>query len=410
MSGRIINISGLNPIEDPSYRYRMPPVVGKIEGKGNGIKTVIVNISDLALALKRDPAEVNKFFGCEMGAQTTYNEADDRAVVNGAHTDVELQQCVHKYIEKFVLCPSCGLPETIYSIKHKEWCVWHRCAACGAKETVDMNHKLCAFIFAQDKKKKAEEKLNKKKASKEGKDKDSDDDKKKSKKDKKKKKDKGSDDEKKDKKKKDKKKKDKKKKDKKDKDSVGSLGDDMDQLSVGSDVIDDDVVRDLAIQGVQSFMKNNPDASDTEVAEVVINQQMASALKSQDKIHIFLRAFITPKFFSNQEIEKNASIMQKITQGNPIMQRHLISAIEGVNTSTEGLEPKFFPVMLKQMFDEDLLEEKVILDWAFDGRSEYTLDSVTEDQRANLRGQAEPVITWLQGDSDSDSDSGSDSD
>ena len=152
-------------------------------------------------------------------------------------------------------------------------------------------------------------------------------------------------------------------------------------------------------------MKNNPDASDADVAEAVANQQMASALKSHDKIHIFLRAVITPKFFKENEIEKNAPIIEKITQNNLIMQRHLISAIEGVCTLTEGIEPQFFPVMLKQMFDKDLLQEEVILEWAFDGRTEYTLDSVMEDQRALLRGQAEPVTAWLQEDSDSDSDS-----
>jgi translation initiation factor 5 len=186
---RIINISGLTPIEDPSYRYKMPTVVGKIEGRGNGIKTVIVNISELALSLHRDAGEVNKFFGCEMGAQTTFNEEDDRAVVNGAHSDMEMQQCVHKYIEKFVLCPNCGLPETTYSIK--QGCIWHRCAACGAKEMVDMNHKLTTYILSQDKKNKKEKAKAKAEKAKEDKENGSEEDKKK-----KKKKDKGSDDEK----------------------------------------------------------------------------------------------------------------------------------------------------------------------------------------------------------------------
>jgi len=232
--GRTINISGVNPVEDPSYRYKMPPVVGKIEGKGNGIKTVIFNITELALSLHREPTEVNKFFGCELGAQTTYNEADDRAVVNGAHMDQELQGCVHKYVEKFVLCPECGLPETTYSIK--QGCIWHRCAACGAKEMVDMNHKLCTFILAQDKKKKKDKsKSDKTKKSKDEEEKPEKDEKKK-----KKKKSKDSDDEKKDKKKKDKKKKDKKKSKKKDSDSAGSLADDMDELSVGSDAVGDE--------------------------------------------------------------------------------------------------------------------------------------------------------------------------
>jgi translation initiation factor 5 len=158
-------------------------------------------------------------------------------------------------------------------------------------------------------------------------------------------------------------------------------------------------------------MKENPDASAGEVAEDVVNQQMASALKSHDKIHIFLRAVIASQDdFKNKAIENNAEIIGKITQKNPIMERHLISAAEGL-CSGSTLEPKYFPVMLKQLFDEDVLAEMVILEWAFDGRTEYTLDSVDEDMRSTLRAKAEPVVAWLQEDSDSDdSDSDSDSD
>ena len=147
--GQIVNISGTTPVDDPEYRYKMPTVYGKIEGKGNGIKTVIPNISDVGLSLHRDAGEVNKFFGCELGAQTTYNTETDRAVVNGAHTDQVLQQMVHKYIELFVLCPNCRLPETEYKIK--SGMIYHKCAACGNKDAVDMTHKLCTYILAQDK-------------------------------------------------------------------------------------------------------------------------------------------------------------------------------------------------------------------------------------------------------------------
>jgi translation initiation factor 5 len=107
--GTIINIAGTTPVDDPEYRYKMPAVYGKIEGSGNGIKTIIDNISDVALSLHRAPGEVNKFFGCELGAQTTYNEDTDRAIVNGAHTDDTLQKLIHRYIEAFVLCPNCRL-------------------------------------------------------------------------------------------------------------------------------------------------------------------------------------------------------------------------------------------------------------------------------------------------------------
>jgi translation initiation factor 5 len=41
-------------ITDPNYRYRMPKMILKIEGKGNGIKTNITNLVDVAQSLRTD--------------------------------------------------------------------------------------------------------------------------------------------------------------------------------------------------------------------------------------------------------------------------------------------------------------------------------------------------------------------
>jgi len=428
--GTIINISGTTPIEDPSYRYKMPAVYGKVEGSGNGIKTAIPNITEVGLSLHRSPQEVCKFFGTELGAQTTYNVDNDKAVVNGSHTDGVLQDLVHRYIDKFVSCPNCNLPETVYKIKTE--IIYHKCAACGAKEMVDMTHKLCKFILAEDKKvKKAAKGKNKK------------DDKKK-----KKKGDADSDDEKKKKKKKDKDKKLKKEKKGKDggdeadyiKEALVGGKKDEDGLDLGSDdevslaseagVDDEGAFRrfswscvqffcsiqclmilswsliltnifiwyaELAVEATKKFLLDNPNASPKEIAEVVTNQQMASALKSQQKVHIFVQAAFTPSFFKNKEVEKYSKAIVAITNENRIMERHLISALELFCLD----KPKNFPVLIKQLYDEDALDEVAILDWADEGRTEFTSDAVDEDARAALRGEAEPVVVWLQ-DEDSD--------
>ena len=147
-----MNIAGLTPVDDPAYRYKMPRLQAKVEGRGNGIKTVIVNVTDIGLSLNREASEITKFFGCELGSQTTF--APDRAVVNGAHTPQSLQEQLCKYIEKFVLCTQCKLPETHYKIK--AGIIDQKCLACGEKKSVDMTHKLTTFILAQHKKTKSE--------------------------------------------------------------------------------------------------------------------------------------------------------------------------------------------------------------------------------------------------------------
>ena len=143
---------------DPAYRYKMEPILGKVEGKGNGIKTCIVNCKEIATQLHRTPGELCKFFGCELATQSRIT--DDRAIINGQHTNKILQQHLDTFIDKFVLCPTCLLPETKLSIKNGN--IYHKCKACGAKNLVDMSHKLCKFILSQHKAAKKDSKGDKK--------------------------------------------------------------------------------------------------------------------------------------------------------------------------------------------------------------------------------------------------------
>jgi len=188
---------------------------------------------------------------------------------------------------------------------------------------------------------------------------------------------------------------------KKENDDFGGSDSDDDDDAVSEAGVDDEGAMMLAIEGTRKYIQGNPDASAGDIIEVVTNQQMASALKSHERVSIFVRAAITPQFFKNKEIEKYAPVVSKIANGNKIIERHLIASLEFMSME----KPKNFPVMIKQFYDEDALEEETIIEWAEDGRSEYTLVAVDEETRAALRGEAEPVVVWLQeADSDSDSD------
>ena len=124
----------------------MPVLLTKIEGKGNGIKTVLPNISDVSRSLSRPPTYPTKFFGCELGAQTSFDEKADRFIVNGAHDAVKLRDLLDNFIVKFVLCGSCKNPETDLIITKNEDLI-RDCKACGERTIVDMRHKLVTFIL-----------------------------------------------------------------------------------------------------------------------------------------------------------------------------------------------------------------------------------------------------------------------
>lgn len=130
---------------DPFYRYKMPPIASKIEGRGNGIKTAVVNLSDVARALARPSIYIIKWFGFELGAQTSANDDTDRYIVNGVHEAAKLQDSLDGFIAKFVLCGNCKNPETDFII-HRDGTVEKDCKACGAKTLVDPRHKLTGFV------------------------------------------------------------------------------------------------------------------------------------------------------------------------------------------------------------------------------------------------------------------------
>jgi translation initiation factor 5 len=149
-------------VSDPFYRYKMEKLQSKIEGKGNGIKTVIVNLSSVAQSLARPGAYVIKYFGFELGAQTNTNPSDDRWIINGAHEASKLQDYLDGFITKFVLCKKCKNPETDVVIKDGR--ILLDCKACGQRSDVDLRLKLSGFILKNQPKKGKKDKAEKKAA------------------------------------------------------------------------------------------------------------------------------------------------------------------------------------------------------------------------------------------------------
>ncbi|GAB5030833.1 translation initiation factor 5 [Nannochloropsis oceanica] len=430
----MMNIAGLNPIEDANYRYKMPRILAKVEGRGNGIKTVVINMKDVASALHRMPAEVTKFFGTELGAQTTYREETERAVVNGAHSAPALQALLCRYIQGFVLCPSCGLPETAYKIKGGV--IYQKCDACGEKSMCDMSHKLTTFIINTHKKaskdgksvKEAKEKKKKVRAKAEADagEEDGDEDgeagggKEKEKK-KKKKKDK------------DDREKKKKKKEKKEKSSEAGSSDgdgngnglvngsssskksgggsssDEDEDEEGEDgelvatmdnlAVEDATAFAAAVGRLEQFLSAHPEATAAQVLDEVRMIATFSALPIEDRLFLFVQAAFGPDAAKQNMVGKHVKVLKGLILNvdAEAYQRRLIGVIEHLCAVThKETLLKMFPLLLKQLYDEEVVDEEVFLEWAEEeGPTEFTRREVSEEMVEMLRGEAEKFVTWL---------------
>ncbi|CAL5370862.1 unnamed protein product [Camellia sinensis] len=101
---------------------------------------------DVAKALARPASYITKYFGCELGAQSKFDEQTGVSLVNGSHDTAKLVGLLENFIKKYVQCYGCGNPETEVLIT-KSQMVQLRCAVCGFVSDVDMRDKLTAFIL-----------------------------------------------------------------------------------------------------------------------------------------------------------------------------------------------------------------------------------------------------------------------
>ena len=128
-------------VSDSHYRYKMPALLVKIEGRGNGIKTRLMNIVEIAKALDRPFVYLIKFLGFELGSQVVIK---DDYLVSGKHEPLDLANLLDKFIDRYVLCGGCKNPETILRI-HKEL-PRLRCKACGFVSNCDGSHKIANYM------------------------------------------------------------------------------------------------------------------------------------------------------------------------------------------------------------------------------------------------------------------------
>ena len=132
-----VNVDGS---DDPGYRYRMPRAEVGMERRG----TLLKNCGEIARALHRPPQYLAKFCGLLLGCNSEFDEEQKAAVIRGEHLPETVHGLVRKFVDGWVLCGTCNLPETRLEVGKAK--VTFDCKACGARRSASAEHKLTAFI------------------------------------------------------------------------------------------------------------------------------------------------------------------------------------------------------------------------------------------------------------------------
>jgi len=134
ISPKSINIDGS---DDPFYRYKMRQLYFQVIGRGKMIKTVLLNIDDVAKDLKIPPQYMTAYLGYEIGAKTKYDSKKpdrERASVSGDYDSGQLSAIVKKFIQDVILCECCKLPEVTLTIENDS--IINTCRSCGGRTSL----------------------------------------------------------------------------------------------------------------------------------------------------------------------------------------------------------------------------------------------------------------------------------
>jgi len=113
-------------IEDQADRFEVPDPDVRQEGN----VTVYENFQATVRTLDREPDHVVQFLQNELGTSGHIDESG-RARLTGEFRQRRIDDAIDAYVEVFVLCSECGLPDT--RLEREQGALLLRCEACGAR-------------------------------------------------------------------------------------------------------------------------------------------------------------------------------------------------------------------------------------------------------------------------------------
>ena len=86
----------------------IPEIHSNFEGSGNDIKTHLVNLNEIAKALKREPLYILKFLSFELKTPIIVNAIEDKWILYGFQEDECIKSGMDHFIKTYVTCSFCS--------------------------------------------------------------------------------------------------------------------------------------------------------------------------------------------------------------------------------------------------------------------------------------------------------------
>ncbi len=107
--------------DDPFYRYRIDQLLIEHNQQYGGV-TKLITFEKFCKALHTEPKQLQKYLARKLG--TTCKLLRGTWVISGIHDITIISNIIEDYIEKYILCHQCWMPELVAGV----------CSACGKSQ------------------------------------------------------------------------------------------------------------------------------------------------------------------------------------------------------------------------------------------------------------------------------------
>lgn len=110
-------------------RFEVPKVLGRLEGN----KTILTNFAQITSVIRRDVDHFSKYLLKELATPGVMRNSE--FMLGRKVSSSIINEKIRKYVDSFVICPSCGLPDTDLLRDPKKGTTI-RCNGCGANTPI----------------------------------------------------------------------------------------------------------------------------------------------------------------------------------------------------------------------------------------------------------------------------------